>query len=68
MARIPLGAQLLATGSPRDLQRVLIAAILRSEDEMLVISQRELEVAQSYTLVTTMVEEEDAMVLTVRLR
>lgn len=68
MARIPLAVQLLTTGKPKDLQKLLIAAILRSEDELLTITEADLAQAEFYTLVTTDIVEEKAIVLTTRLK
>lgn len=66
MAKIPLAATLLSTGQPKDLQKLLLAAILHSEDEMLVITESELQAAQNYFLVTTVIDEEGAIVLTAK--
>lgn len=66
MTRIPQVAQVLSTGRPQDLQQLLIAFILRAEDEMLTVTEAELRTAKSYTLITTIIAEENAAVLTVR--
>lgn len=71
MAPIPVQISTLSTALQRspELKRVLIAAILHSEDEVLVITQSELRAAFSYDLIVTDVSEEDkAVALTVRSR
>lgn len=62
MTAIPRALTLLASGSPRDLQRLLIAAILSAEDEMLEITESHLLAAEGYKLITT-VAEDDRIVL-----
>ena len=72
MARIPLAATLLLTGKPTDLQQVLIAAILSMSEEddemMLVIRDPDVVRAKNWALITTHIEEDSAVVLTVRPR
>lgn len=75
MTRIPLGIQALtsATASPRELQKVLIAAILAhqatfGEDEPFVLKEEFIKQADRYTMVVTDFPDEQALVLNVRLR
>lgn len=68
MARISDVASLLSTGRPQDLQQVLIACILRAEDECLTLVDSDVSAAKSYTLVVTAIPEEHGVVLTVRPR
>jgi hypothetical protein len=57
MSAIPRTLTLLAHGSPQDLTRLLIAAILSSEEEMLILSDEKLREAQQYKLITTVGED-----------
>lgn len=66
MAPIPRAAQILATGRPEQIHKLLIAAILRAEDDMLTISEEDLQRADGYSLITTDIPEEKVVVLTVR--
>lgn len=78
MAKISLGVQLLQGctgarlgGAPvraADLLSVLKAVILESEDEMLVLRDEKIAAAQNYSLITSVMEEDGATVLTVRLK
>jgi hypothetical protein len=69
MAQIPLAAQLLAGGTPRELQKLLIGVILHmqhEEDEAIIVTEADLVGAEGYTLVTTVIPEDGATVLTVK--
>lgn len=78
MARIPLGVQLLQgctsarrggdAVSARDLLSVLIAVILDTEDEAIVLRDSRILDAKNYSLVTSVIEEDGATVLTARRR
>lgn len=67
--KIPLGIIALQSMRRHDLERVLKAAILRlseDEEESLIVSDADMLKADHYTLVTTTVPEDDALILSIR--
>lgn len=57
MVAIPKTVAALTQGSRRDIQQLLIAAILDQEDEMLEISEATFARAAGYKLLTTVMED-----------
>lgn len=69
VAKIPLAASLLSTGRSQDLNKLLVALILhqqQEEDEPLIVTQKDFDKAEGFTLVVTDVSEDGALVLSVR--
>lgn len=57
MGKLPLAITLLNHGTPADTRRLLIAAILHTDDEMLEITESELNSASNYKLITTVMDD-----------
>ena len=55
--KIPRAVSILAHGKPYEINKLLIAAILSSEEEMLHITDSQLRAAESYKLITTIGED-----------